>query len=133
MDNIRDELGRFKKGKPPGPGRPAGSPEKVTKTAREILNRIMDKQIPHVEAALDQLRRRDAAEYLNTIAKLLPFVMPKMTEMEVEVGDQYKMMTDFFGSLTYEQLHFLKYGRLPEKDDPELAEQIRESLKEHIN
>ncbi|MBP6976985.1 MAG: hypothetical protein PHD61_05655 [Bacteroidales bacterium] len=124
MENTaikRDRNGRFTIGTGGGPGRGAGNPEKITKNAREILVAIMDKQVPHIEAALDEVRQKDAKEYLDTIAKLLPFVLPKMEQVDAEISNTNLELSDFMESLTYEQLFVLKHNRWPERLRDDLA------------
>lgn len=110
---MRDRQGKFIKGSPPGPGRPAGSPEKVTKNAREILVKILDNQMEYVGEALDRLREKDEGEYVNTIARLLNFIIPKKTEQDVNTTNLE--LHEFLEALPYDKLYYLKYGKLPER------------------
>ena len=43
-------------GKRPGAGRPRGTPNKATAEARVLVNRLLDKKLPELEAMIDETR-----------------------------------------------------------------------------
>ncbi len=90
---MRDSNGRFIAGSDPGPGRPSGSPERTTKEARELFNRILSRQVDNIEEALDKLRG-DPKEYLNTLSKLLPYFIPKNFTINQEEEEDKKWVIE---------------------------------------
>ena len=58
-------------------GRPKGSPNKATKEIREVLTSAISNEIPHMVDCLERLRISDDKTYINAMAKLIAFVVPK--------------------------------------------------------
>lgn len=65
-------------------GRPKGSQNKATKEARAIFTDIMAGEVDHVKDALKDVREDSKKDYLNILAKLFPFFMPKMVDVTSE-------------------------------------------------
>jgi len=63
-------------------GRNPGTPNKLTGQAKEIFNEVMDGEITNIKAALDEVRKKDVAKYLDVVAKLLPYFMPRKLEID---------------------------------------------------
>jgi hypothetical protein len=55
---LRDHRGRFRKGKPGGPGRPYGSLTKIKAPLRFLRDAVADRE-RHGEAAISPLRPTD--------------------------------------------------------------------------
>ncbi|HUX92924.1 MAG TPA: hypothetical protein VMV36_03890 [Ignavibacteriaceae bacterium] len=62
-------------------GRPAGTPNKTTKQAKEILNKILFDELPNIKEALADIKAKDKYKYLDTFVKLLSFALPKKTDL----------------------------------------------------
>ena len=65
-------------------GRPKGSPNKATKEIREVLTSAISNEIPHMVDCLERLRISDDKTYINAMAKLIAFVVPKPQEIELK-------------------------------------------------
>jgi len=66
-------------------GRPKGSPNKTTATVRETLLKIFNETADNIPDIFAQL---EPAEKLNFIAKILPYLAPKMEAVsEIEKDD----------------------------------------------
>ncbi len=65
-------------------GRPKGSPNKATKEIRDILTSAISNEIPHMVDCLERLRISDDKTYINAMAKLIAFVVPKPQEIELK-------------------------------------------------
>ena len=57
-----------------------------TKEAKDLMKSMMTGELGKgsIQAALAHLAARDPKAYLDSLAKLLPYVMPKQTSMEIE-------------------------------------------------
>ena len=62
-------------------GRPAGVPNRTTKEAKEILERVLLGQVDNIKDALDKLKAKDQARYLDACSKLFTYVLPKKTDV----------------------------------------------------
>lgn len=85
-DNGRDNKGRFAEGG--NHGRPKGSKDKTTTAAKELMVSALEGQAETMEAKLIELAKEDPVVYLNTLAKFLPYVLPKKVENTIRVDDE---------------------------------------------
>jgi hypothetical protein len=60
-------------------GRGKGTPNKATKTAREIILSIVDNLTPQVQEKFDQL---DPKDWLAAYMKLIEFAVPKISPVQ---------------------------------------------------
>ncbi|MDD3772550.1 MAG: DUF5681 domain-containing protein [Weeksellaceae bacterium] len=75
----------FIKGKSGNPaGRPPGKPNKITTSVRTMLKEIMHDELRQLPVTLKSLEPR---ERIDALAKLLPYVLPKLTEEKEEMAD----------------------------------------------
>ncbi len=74
----------FEEGHDKATGRPKGSENKVTKESRALFTQIMAGEVEHVSGALKEVREDSKKDYLNILAKLFPFFMPKMVDVTSE-------------------------------------------------
>ena len=71
-----------KKGQTNNPhGRPKGVPNRTTKEAKELLEQILLGQVENIRDALDELKEKDVARFLDSCAKLFTYVLPKKTDI----------------------------------------------------
>lgn len=72
-------------GKPKGykktGGRQKGVENKITQDAREKFMLIMEGEVDHVQKALMDVRKEDKATYLKLLAQLMPYFIPKKTDV----------------------------------------------------
>lgn len=91
-------------------GRTKGTPNKVTKTAREWLTALVDKNRRQIERDLKQLEPK---ERLLILEKLLQYVIPKKQAVDTSVSLE---------SLSDEQLNFI-IDEITKDDEPGQDEQ----------
>jgi hypothetical protein len=61
-------------------GRVAGTPNRTTKETKELLQKIVTKEIDNLGELLEKL---EPLERVNSIAKLLPYIVPKQSEVSL--------------------------------------------------
>lgn len=61
-------------------GRTKGTPNKTTAEAREILQKVIGKELDKLGALLANL---EPIERVNALAKLLPYILPKQSEITI--------------------------------------------------
>lgn len=67
-------------------GRTKGTPNRTTKETKEMLQKIVSKEIDNLGEMLEKL---EPLERVNAIAKLLPYIVPKQSEVAItEPEDQ---------------------------------------------
>lgn len=64
-------------------GRPKGSVNKTTAQTKELLQKVVGKELDKLGTLLSKL---DPAERINAIAKLLPYILPRSIEVKAEVN-----------------------------------------------
>jgi hypothetical protein len=75
------------KGDPKSGGRKAGTPNRTTKEARELFVSIMNNEIDNIEEALKKVRDESPAKYLDAVAKLFQYTIPKQLDVTTD-GDK---------------------------------------------
>lgn len=73
---------KFKKGHKKTGGKKAGTPNKITKDAKELFVKIMEGQVSNIEGALDDLLNTNSEKYLTCLSKLMPYFMPKQIDLK---------------------------------------------------
>ena len=68
-------------------GRRKGSVNKTTKELRERIKEIVDSELENIETILGKLTEKERTDLL---AKLLPFVLPKMNEHIIENNEVFQ-------------------------------------------
>ena len=87
-----------KRAKTPGSGRVKGTLNKTTAEARELLQKIVGKELDKLGTLLSGL---EPIERVNALAKLLPYILPKSLNVIVE---QKEPMTEAQRLFRMEQL-----------------------------
>ncbi len=75
--------------------REKGVPNKTTGKARELFLEIIEGQSEHLLESLNQLRQEDTAEYLNVVCKMMPYVLPKKSEIDLSAQQDITIRFDF--------------------------------------
>ena len=65
-------------------GRIAGTPNRTTAETKELLQKIVGKELEKLGKIIEQL---EPIERVNAISKLLPYILPKQTESTLR-GDK---------------------------------------------
>ena len=68
-------------------GRQKGSVNRTTKDLREKIQELVDSELQNIETILGKLTEKERTDLL---AKLLPFVLPKMNEHFVESKEAFQ-------------------------------------------
>lgn len=63
-------------------GRTKGTPNRTTAETKELLQSIVGKELDKLGLMLSKL---EPIERVNAISKLLPYILPKQQEMNIEV------------------------------------------------
>ena len=66
--------------------RTKGTPNKVTKEVKELLQSVIEGELNHIESTLAQLRKSNPFGYLKTLCALLPYLLPKCTHTTAEIN-----------------------------------------------
>ncbi len=78
----RNSNGTIKKGTVLNPsGKPRGAKNRTTIEVKQALQKIVDKELDQVDKYLKQLEPKERLDFL---IKLLPYVTPKQSEIEVK-------------------------------------------------
>jgi len=78
-------MARYKKGQSGNPtGKKAGTKNLTTREAREILNRILYAELDNIKDSLSEIRLNDKAKYLEILAKLLSYSLPRKTDVTTD-------------------------------------------------
>ena len=62
-------------------GRTKGTPNRTTAETKEILQTVISKELDNTDTLLEQLEPK---ERLDAIIKILPYIIPKQSEMTIE-------------------------------------------------
>ena len=73
--------GEFKKGHKVAEGRPIGSLNKVTATAKEMVVQLVESGLPTAIVKLQQID--NPKDYLDALAKFISYVVPKQTDVKI--------------------------------------------------
>lgn len=103
----RNKDGTIKKGVVLNPkGRPKGSLNRTTSELKEAIKTILDTELEKVQEHLEQLEPKERLEF---IAKLLPYVVPKQSEVKNEInGVLNNYSPPDLSKLSIEELKLLK-------------------------
>lgn len=72
-------------------GRQKGVQNKTTTELKAIITQIVGNQLDRLEGDLDKIRRQNPAKAVEIAAKLIDYVLPKQTKMEIEGELKHKV------------------------------------------
>lgn len=72
------------KGSSKSGGRKAGTPNKVSKAAREVINQIIEDGAPKFRVTMDKIYVEDPPLYAALFIKMLPYVTPKLNSVDIK-------------------------------------------------
>lgn len=67
----------------PGPGRPAGVPNRTTTEVREAFRHLVEDNADNMQAWLAAVAKDDPAKALDLMAKLAEYVVPRLSRSEL--------------------------------------------------
>ena len=95
-----------------------GSVHKNTKITREILANALAGQEVNVRDALEKLAQKNPEAYINAIAKLLNYAMPKLQSTEITAQSSKKIEINLDNNISIDDLK-AKMEALEREDDIE--------------
>ena len=75
--------------------RTKGSPNRVTAKTKSLVSELILGQTDRIQEALDEVFDCNKREYLQIMVRLLPYVMPKATEMAPNEPSERKKLSWF--------------------------------------
>lgn len=83
-------------------GRVAGTPNKVSKAAKEVLAGFIEGEAQNFQDAMKYIYENDKPLYAALYIKMLPYVLPKLNSVDVtssnktkvSIEDQLRMMSE---------------------------------------
>ena len=77
--------------------RKKGTPNRITAKTKSLLSDLITGQTDRIQEALDEVFECNKKEYLNVMIRLIPYVMPKATEVESEEVESDRKPLSWFG------------------------------------
>lgn len=71
-----------------GPGRPAGSPNRVTAEVRDALSDLVAGNVPRLQEWLDGVAKHNPKAALEIYVKLVEFVVPRLARHSLETSNE---------------------------------------------
>ena len=78
-------------------GRQKGTPNKCTAKTRALLTDLIVGETDRIHEALNEMFECNKKEYLKVMIRLLPYVMPKATEIESTESESGRRPLSWFG------------------------------------
>ena len=78
--------------------RTKGSPNRVTAKTKSLVSELILGQTDRIQEALDEVFECNKRGYLQIMVRLLPYVMPKATEMAPNEPSERKKLSWFYES-----------------------------------
>ena len=79
--------------------RTKGSPNRVTAKTKSLVSELILGQTDRIQEALDEVFECKKREYLQIMVRLLPYVMPKATEVESTETAKHQKLSWFTDSV----------------------------------
>lgn len=77
-------MAKFEKGHKMGRGRPKGAVNKTTAELKEMIVGIVGNQMGNWQTDLEKIRKNNPEEAIRLTAKLIDYVLPKQTKIDLE-------------------------------------------------
>ena len=77
--------------------RSKGTPNRVTAKTKSLLSNLILGETNRIQEALDEVFECNKKEYLNVMIRLIPYVMPKATEVESNDAESGHRTLSWFG------------------------------------
>ena len=77
-------------------GRQKGTPNKCTAKTKALLTDLIIGETDRIHEALDEVFECNKKEYLQVMIRLLPYVMPKATEVESTESESDRRSLSWF-------------------------------------
>ena len=75
--------------------RTKGSPNRVTAKTKSLVSDLVLGQTDRIQEALDEVFECNKREYLQIMVRLLPYVMPKATEVSLSEPSERRKLSWF--------------------------------------
>lgn len=82
---MTNENGKFAKG---NTGKPKGAVNKVTQEARELFLQTLEGQVPAINQAFIDVRKKSPKDFLELFSKYAQYFVPKKTEKDITSGGE---------------------------------------------
>ena len=74
-------------------GRQKGTPNRTTKQARELLEKVLFGEIDNIHASLTSIRKESEDKYVDSLVKLFKYVLPQKTDVTTD-GKEFPRLPD---------------------------------------
>lgn len=81
----------FQKGKKKEGGRQKGTPNKTTSEIKEMITALVGTQMEKWPVVLDKMMKEDPAEAMRITGRLIDYVLPKQTKIDLEGELKHKI------------------------------------------
>ena len=85
-------------------GRTKGALNKTTKFSREVLTLALAGQEDNIRQALEKLSKKNPEAYINAVAKLLNYAIPKLQSTEISSNGNTKIEITLDESMSVDDL-----------------------------
>ena len=77
--------------------RTKGTPNRITAAPKSLLSDLILGETNRIQDALDEVFECNKKEYLHIIIRLIPYIMPKATEVESSESESGRRPLSWFG------------------------------------
>jgi len=81
----------FQKGKKKEGGRQKGTPNKTTAQIKDMITALVGNQMEKWPAVIDKMMKEDPAEAMKITGRLIDYVLPKQTKIDLEGELRHKI------------------------------------------
>lgn len=81
----------FEKGNKKKGGRQKGTPNKTTAQIKEMITELVGNQMEKWPVVIDKMMKNDPAEAMKITGKLIDYVLPKQTKIDLEGELKHKV------------------------------------------
>ena len=75
--------------------RTKGTPNRITASTKELLNEVIGGEADRIQEALSEVFESNKKDYLLIMARLLPYIIPKATEVPTNEPAERKPLSWF--------------------------------------